>query len=368
MTLPEPVFFHTDAEQIKSECIAYYEELTGTKLSPGQAEMFIINVLAYRELLYRVSGNEAGKQELLSFARYPMLDYLGELVGVTRLPASKATCTIQFNLVNGHGSLVIPEGIRVSSTDGKVVFITLQERTVLSSTAYVTVLAEATTEGSAGNGYEAGKVSIILDPQAFVASAANTGTTAGGSDQEGDEELRDRIRLAPSAFSCAGPRGAYEYFAKSAHPSIIDVGITSPVPGQVNVYPLIENAATPSQEIIDAVNAKLNDEKVRPLTDTVVVDAPEKIEYEIEVNLTLLTDAIASTTQEQVLKNLQAYADERKKRLGVDAKRAQINARSCIDQVYDVDIVSPASDVEVDFNQVAYCTGISVNIAGFSNE
>jgi hypothetical protein len=51
-------------------------------------------------------------------------------------------------------------------------------------------------------------------------------TTANGTDDETDEELRERIRLAPSQFSVAGPTGAYKFFAKSAHPSIVDVSVT----------------------------------------------------------------------------------------------------------------------------------------------
>lgn len=368
-TLPAAEFFNTDPSQIIAESVAYYEGLTGRKLSPGQAEMLLINAFAYREQITRVAANEAARQNLLSYARYPMIDYLGELVGVTRLPASKALCSIQFTLVPGHGALTIPEGIRVQSTDGRVVFITLEAKTVQPSDATATVLAECTTEGKAGNGYEVGDIVIILDPQAYVSSAINTAITSGGADEEDDDALRERIRLAPSGFSCAGPKGAYVFFAKSAHPAIIDVGVMSLVPGTVNVFPLLENGETPSQEIIDAIYGKLNDEKIRPLNDTVVVDAPEKVFYTIDVQLTLYTGAITGPTVEQVTKNLQAYADDRKVRLGRDAVRSQISALSQLkDLVYSVNVVSPASDVHVDFSQIAYCTGINVTVSGYSNE
>jgi phage-related baseplate assembly protein len=343
MALDEPVFFDTDKDVIIAEMKAYYEDLVGFKLSPAQAEMMLINAFAYREQVVRIQANAAAKQNLLAFARYPMLDYLGALVGVSRLPAQKASTTLIFRLVDGHGALVLPAGIRVQSIDGKAVFETLEDKLVLSTDSTVSIQADCTTEGVVGNNYPIGEVSIILDPQAYVYSVYNTGPTSKGADQEDDEGLRDRIQLAPSSFSCAGPRGAYEYFAKSAHPDIIEVGITSPIPGQVNIYPLVEGVAAPSQEIIDAVFAKVNSDKVRPLTDTVVVLPPGKVEYDIVVSLKLLTGAIASSVQSEVLKNLNAYADLGKSKLGKDAVRSQIGGKSSVDNVYSVDVQSPAA-------------------------
>jgi phage-related baseplate assembly protein len=368
-SLPEPIFFDTDEDVILSEMIADYELLTGKKLSPAQSERLLINGFAYREKMTRIAGNEAAKQCLLSFAVYPMLDYLGELVGVERLPASKAETTIEFHFVEGHTSLLLPVGIRLQSIDGNVVFTTLESVTVLSTENVKHVLAECTREGTAGNNYKIGDISIILDPQAFVSTVTNISVTNGGADQESDDALRERIRIAPASFSTAGPEDAYIYFAKSAHPSIIDVAITSPNPGDVNIYPLLAGGVQPSHEIIDAVMAKCNPKKIRPLNDLVSVAAPEKIEYRIEVNLTLLEDALQQTTVDQVNSNLKAYADRRKTKLGVDVKIAQIIAQCMIrDQSYDVEVVSPANDISVGLDQFASCTEIVVNLTGTSIE
>jgi phage-related baseplate assembly protein len=369
MELAPAEFFDTDAEAIISELKSDYEGLTGTQLSPGQPEMLLINAIAYRFHLKLIQGNEAARQNLLAYARYPMIDHLGVLQGVTRLPATAAQCELRFSLINGHGAFVLPSSIRVQSVDGKAVFITQEEKAVQVSDTTVTVAAECTVVGKVGNNYPAGDVSIILDPQAYVASAENLATTAGGADQESDDELRERIRLAPSGFSCAGPRDAYRYFAKSAHPAIIDVGVNNPVPGQVNIYPLLDNAQTPSQEIIDAVYAKVNDDKVRPLCDTVIVEAPEKVEYEIEVNVTPLDGSIISVTKKQIEDNLLAYTVDRKNRLGANAVITDIIAESRIrGSVYTVEVVSPEEDVEVDFSQIAFCTNIQVTMLTPVNE
>lgn len=369
MNLPEPIFFDTDEGKIIADTIADYEARTGKKLAPAQAERLLINSFAYREKMLRIAGNETAKQLLLSFARYPMLDYLGELLGVERLPESKAECTLEFSFVAGHGDLALPAGLRVQSTDGKVVFTTLASVNVPSAVNTVTVTGECTTEGTIGNNYQVGNIAILLDPQAFVSSVANITITSGGSDQESDDGLRERIRLAPSSFSTAGPDDAYIFFAKSAHPLIIDVAIKSPNPGDVVIYPLLEGGVQPSQEIIDAVLAKCNPDKVRPLNDNVSVDAPENVDYSISVNLTLLKDAVQQSVIDQVTASLTEYASKRQTRLGIDVMVNQIKGKAMIpDQVYDLTVVQPSGNVVIDKNQYANCTGITVNVSGYHDE
>lgn len=366
--LPPPEFFNTDASKIVDELVNDYEQLTGFKLAPAQAERLLINAIAYRFHIKDIQSNEAAKQNLLAYSRYPMIDYLGELVGVERLPANKATNTFAFNLVTGHPGIIIPSGVRIQSIDGKVVFVTLEDVTVQPSQSTAYIKAECTTEGKPGNGYAIGEVSIILDPQAYVYSASNSTITAGGADAETDDGIRERIRLAPSSFSSAGPDDAYIFHAKSANPSIIDVGITSPLPGQVNIYPLVMGGEATSIEIIDAVYAKLNNKKVRPLNDTVVVQSPGLVNYEIKVNLTLLTGADTALIKKTVTTNLLTYSAIRKSKLGVDAVKSQISAKAAIDGVYNVEVASPENDVIVDFDKVAFCTNVLVNVIGFSDE
>jgi phage-related baseplate assembly protein len=365
-TFPEPVFFDTDENKIIAEMTTYYEGLVGKKLAPSQTETLLINAFAFREKMLRIAGNEAAKQNLLDFAVYPVLDYLGALLDVERLPASSAECTIKFILTPGHPSLLIPQGLRLQSKDGKVIFITLDNITVSSGINTANVTASCTTEGALGNGYQPGDISIILDPQAFVSSAANINITSGGSDQESDVALRERIRLAPAAFSTAGPDDAYIFFAKSASPLIIDVGITSPEGAYVNIYPLLAGGVVPPTEIIDAVQAKCSPEKVRPLNDIVNVLAPDAINYTLNIQLTLETDAVYESVLTKVNANIAAYVNARQTKLGVDVVPAQIIERAKVDGVYDVVVVSPSAKLIIARNQFANCTGINITVTGES--
>jgi phage-related baseplate assembly protein len=74
-----------DAAAIRAEIVAAYEAATGKTLYPAQVESLLIDLIAYRETLLRAAINDTARQNLVRFARAPMLDYLGELVGVARL-------------------------------------------------------------------------------------------------------------------------------------------------------------------------------------------------------------------------------------------------------------------------------------------
>jgi phage-related baseplate assembly protein len=369
-------FITLDPDGVVSSLVAKYEALTGRTLQPGQVERIVFNAIGYRISLIEQAINETANKCFVEFATGQALEELGRPFGVTRLPAAPASCTIRFNLVSGHGSLTIPAGIRVQSTDGQAVFITTQSVSVLDTDTYADAEAECINEGLIGNGYAIGLISVILDPQPYLSSAGNLDITANGSAGETDEELRLRIFLAPDSFSVAGPKGAYKFFAKSAHPSIIDVAVTighDPetdvvIPGQVDIFPLMVDLEPPDTDIIDAILAICNDEKVRPLTDTVVVKAPERTDYTIDIELLLLPTAVQADVEALVTERLEEYRDERKRKLGIDVVVNQIIAISQVPGVYKVTVVSPSADIVVGESAFTRCTAITVTTTGTHDE
>lgn len=84
MVLPMPSFVVRDTAAITAELIAQYESLTGKTLYPAQIERVLIDLIAYRESLLRVALQDAALQNLVRYARAPMLDHLGENVGTVR--------------------------------------------------------------------------------------------------------------------------------------------------------------------------------------------------------------------------------------------------------------------------------------------
>lgn len=285
MALTEPDFIERDADKITAEMIAKYEADTGKTLYPAQAERLLIDLWAYREMLVRVAVQEAAKQNLVAFAREPMIDYLGELVGVYRLAAQPATTTLQFSVDEALAiDVLIPAGTRVSASDS-VIFATDTDVVLKAGLLLVNVTSTCTEPGTAGNGWQPAQVSQLLDEIDNVdLLVSNLTASSGGSEQEDDDRLRERIRLAPESFTNAGSRGAYRFHAMQAHPNIVDVAVLSPVPGTVDLYPLL-STGLPDGGVLTLVESFCSDEKVRPLTDTVRAKTPVKVDYTIEAGL-----------------------------------------------------------------------------------
>jgi phage-related baseplate assembly protein len=289
-------------------------------------------------------------------------------VGVKRVGALPATCTIQFTLPANPSGVTVPEGTRIRSIDGRVVFVTDEDLNIAEDVLTSTVTATCEVDGEEGNGYLMNQVNTIVDPLPFIATANNLQTTAGGSAQESDANLRERIRLAPSSFSNAGSSGAYKFFAKTANPNIVDVFVTSTVPGTVTIYPLMADGEETPEQVITAVEEACNDEKVRPLTDTVEVISPTKEEYVLNIELTLYEEADQASIEELVLANLEAYTLSKRTALGQDVVLSQIQKQCMVDGVYDVVVKDGDDDpfvtLVIDAESFAFCTEINIQTVG----
>src|SRR6202043_2511956 len=102
-----------DPKLVLADMIVEFEAAAGRTLQPGQVERLLINLYAYRETLVRNAIQYAGQQNLLAYASFPMIDYLGELLGVSRLGAQGAVTTLQFTLQNALTlPYTIPAGTR----------------------------------------------------------------------------------------------------------------------------------------------------------------------------------------------------------------------------------------------------------------
>lgn len=346
--LPEPRFIETDQQTVLEACIREYEEITGRTLYPAQSERLLINLIAYREHLIRVGIQEAAKQNLVRYARAPMLDLLGELVGVTRLAAAPASCLVRFSLEAPlTEDLDIAAGAVIYSRDGGHKFLTRDACVIPAGETGADTVALAAEAGAAANGILPGGVSRLADPPADAdVSVSNLETSGGGADAEDDEHLRERIILAPEAFSVAGSELAYRYHALSASPLIVDVGVMSPEPGAVDLYPLTADGL-PGEGLLALLEAYISGEKVRPLTDTVRVLPPEAVPARIRAELTLYDWADAQSVRESLDTALAAWLAERRALLGRDIVRSQIIALLSVYGVYRVNLLEPAADMRL---------------------
>lgn len=364
MSLPEPSFIDRDPQAITAEIVAQYEQLTKKTLYPAQVERLLIDVIAYRETLVRIGIQEAAKQNLVAYARAPMLDYLGELVGVTRLPAQPAKTTLRFTVAAALATnLLIPAGTRVEGGDGTATFATDADVTLLAGQLSIDAAATCEEPGTAGNAWQPGQINNLVDDLGDVeVTAANTTVTSGGIEEEEDDRLRERIKLAPESFTTAGSRLAYRFNALKAHQSIIDVAVLSPAPGEVRLYPLL-TTGLPDANMLALVAAACSDERVRPLTDQVQALAPTAIDYAIDAQLVLYANADAASTLAKAQASADAYKADRSAGLGRDLVPSQVIAALSVPGVYQVVLNTPAFRTLAD-NEWARCTGITLTLTG----
>lgn len=364
----DPVFVENDPEKITRELVEKYQADSGKTLYPAQDEMLLINLIAYRESLVRTAIQDASEQNLVAFSRAPMLDYLGELVGVYRLDAQAATTTLQFSLESpAVQPVLIPAGTRVSASDS-VVFTTDEDTTLPAGSAQVSIHATCTLPGLAGNDWQPAQISNLMDDigdGSLDFTVTNPSVSTGGTDPESDDHLRERILLAPESFSNAGSRGAYRFHAMSAHQDIVDVAVVRPEPGTVELYPLM-SYGLPDQNLLDLVTGICSDEKVRPLTDTVQVKPPVKVDYSISASIRVYDDQDMELVMKRADSAIRGWVARQSSRLGMDIIPSQISAALSVPGVYRVTLTLPEERVLAD-NEWAHCTGINLIPEGKSH-
>lgn len=371
-----PEFVSRDLAAIRAEAQAIVEEKLGKPLLAGQPESLLVDSWAYLIYLVRSQLQDVAANNLAMFAKTGgMLDYLAGNIGLTRLPAESAKVTLRiiFTAQEEPISLgTMPAGSLFSDVSGEFVFAADEEIDLdqIIFEGSVSFTATAQNAGALANGIAIGKINtFITDPPGGTPlyELTNTNVTSGGADGETDEQLRSRITSALDGYSTAGSAGSYAFFARSANPKIIDVSVVSPNAGTVKVVPLGRDIAeNPTQEdIVADVAAFLNAEDVRPLCDTVIVEAPQVIEFGIGVTVFFNPTANQENAIAQIEANLQKFISDAKSKLGFDIYKSRIIGACMVDGVKNVWVNNPIEDIDVSFNQVAVGdTGITIGNGG----
>lgn len=180
---------------------------------------------------------------------------------------------------------------------------------------------------------------------------------------ESDADFKRRIQLSLEGKSTAGPEGAYKYHGLSANGDVKDVDVYSPTPGGVTVSVLSRTGdGTPSQEILDAVEATLTAKTVRPLTDEVTVQAANIVSYSVDATLHLFDGPEAEIVRQAAISAVNAHVSERHM-MGLDVSRSGIYSALHVEGVEKVVLSAPVSDQAITNVQAAYCSSVSVAVA-----
>ena len=289
-------------------------------LKAGEPEM--LKLYAVSVILFQIYEcvEKAGRMDLLKYAYGPFLDNLGANKGVARLPAQAAKTTVRFTLsAIQPNAITIPQGTRVS--DGDILYFATDEVAEIPiGEMYADIPCTCLTEGSDGNGLLPGVLNNLVDLLPYIDSVSNAEITAGGADVESDEDFAERIYLAPSGYSVAGPEDAYVYHTRSYSSAIGDVEVSSPSPCIVEIRFLMADGTLPSETVIADITERLSDKRIRPLTDQVRVLAPA--EQTFDLNLTYYINRSDSnkalTIQSEVAKAIDDYLSWQTATIGVD--------------------------------------------------
>lgn len=368
--LKEVNFVSIDKAEVEAEVFAIYYTITKRTepLADGDPVRLFILFIVNLVIMLLNKLNETGRKNLLKSSDENFLDGLGALVGTTRIPASAARAVMQIKLsAERETETIIPEGTRVSP-ENNIYFAIVSDVVIPAGETSAQVTAVCTETGEIGNGYAEGEIKEIVDPVAYVASIVNISKSAGGSDTEKDDSLRERIFEAPESYSCAGSEGAYIYHAKSVNAAVIDVEPYSPAPGVVQLVILLTGGTIPENVVTGEIQDALSAKSKRPLTDWLIVTPPEAVSYDINLKYWIYEDADPTEVSAAVWAAIAEYKLWQRTKLGRDINPDEITDKlKSVSGVKRLEIVSPVF-TKLSKVQVAQDNKIKVSMEGSEEE
>ena len=181
------------------------------------------------------------------------------------------------------------------------------------------------------------------------------------SEDETDNELRTRTQAKIVGWSSAGSREAYKFHALNSDERVKEANADSPEPGLVRISILSkENNGVVSDELLESVNNYMQRDDIRMLTDTVEVVPCNLIDVDVKAKIILMS----SIPQEflSTIKSSFKNAFAKIAGLGVSISRSWIISNLFLDGVKDVELISPATDINVSETECARLLDVELSI------
>lgn len=359
-------FVDTNPQRILDDAVARYEAVSGETLYPGDEHYQFLAQMLELIVACKEDINRAANQNLLRYCSDAVLNEYGEQYGISRLPAQSAGAVMKFRLpVALDFDVIVPAGTRVTP-DGRLVFALQADAVIPAGQTDVQGIVQAEAPGGKYNGFLPGQIQSIIDPVDYIGSAVNVTASTGGADAESDTEYRERIRLSWEAISTAGAKDSYEYWAKTASLDIADAEAVKTAPGEVTVYLLMNDAAEPTQNLLDVVAGVCGEEKHRPLTDKVTI-APAQVK-KYDITLTYYISSVRATEvtaiQAAVSQAVSGFVTAQKNHLGGNLNPDSLRSVLLTAGAYRVDLTAPLY-TELQPQEVAVAGTVAVTYGGF---
>ena len=243
---------------------------------------------------------------------YPMwaygkwLDYHAQQVNIERKSATCATGVVH---VTGTAGTIIPSGFRFAiSTDGTtpaVEFATIDVQSI-SDEGYADIEVVAVIPGVSGN-VAAGTISVMSEPMSGIKSISNLESTTGGTPEETDNSLRERIQeiYAMAETSFIGCDADFRRWALEVD-GIGDCIVVAAAngPGTVKLVLVDANGQPANEKLVQdvydhIVSPKDRSKRLLPTACAELICAPATT---IEINYTITGLVFDSTTSIEQIK------------------------------------------------------------------
>lgn len=289
-----------------------YEEVTGKPITlktndPTRLLLQALSLPIYQSLQ---KIDNAGKMNLLKYAYGDYLDNIALFKKIKRQEAIPSTVDIEFTLSDVRSeNITIPAGTNVTTGNYDVYWETDQDTIISPGELSKVVTMTCTEPGVLSNGYEVGTINELVNTIPYIDSVKNVTVSSGGQDIESDDRLRERVYLAPSAYSSAGSKAAYTYHIKTFNPAITDVVISNDEtnPGIVDIVFMVGNRI-PTEDEMSSLQEYLQNSDIRPLTDYIRVSAPTTKLFNVDVKYYIDTDNKAK--ENEIKANIESAIDE----------------------------------------------------------
>ncbi|MFB2538800.1 baseplate J/gp47 family protein [Acinetobacter sp. c3-l95] len=259
------------------------------------------------------------------------------------------------NFIDRDANKITAEIIALyEKTAGKILYPAQADRVFIDVIAYREMLIRTAIN-------EAGKQNLLAFANGVMLDYLGDFFGVIRLEDETDEQLRGRIRLAPESYATTGSRQAYIYHTLSTDASIIDADAVRGENGEIFIHVLTADGVV-SPELIQKVLDNTSDEKKRPLSDLVHVAGAKAFNFELSVKVYPLSTIDPNYLMENIRQKAKAYTDSLKQKLGRDVVPSQIIDALSGDGVWQIEIISPSKPIVLHPSQWANCTKINLTL------
>ena len=320
---------------------AAFAEETGFVPNDGCDMMVRLYALAAEVQSLLAQADWVLDQSFPQTAQGQYLDYHAETRALARLPAARATGVLRFSAPSAAVTDYEIEAGSVAMTTGGARFETTEKATLRKGETSVDVPARAVEAGAHGNAI-AGAVHVMSVYPVGITRCENPEAFSGGSDEESDEKLRERVLESYRRL----PNGANAAFYEQEALRFPNVAAAKAVGrargiGTVDVY-VSTHGGAPEEELLGEISAAL--QKKREIAVDVAVKVPTEKSIDVAAELEAEQGWTMREITDAAQEALQAYFTG--ERLGEPVYRAKLaSILYGVPGVKNYHLLAPAADV-----------------------